>query len=368
MDISELLCGPAECLVEAAVDADTTRPRPLPCDSFVARSAMQKAIRRGSKEIALRAAATVMLTNSAIVWRRLLVTALEDLGIHQIELLIRIAAAIERRRFGHHLKDEWPLIAQLVVECCEANRCQAANDLHNLSLNSSDYDGFRSASANLLPRDLIAMASDPSRDLIERNIAIVTCLGADHAPWSLQRTMVEPEAIIAAVGRNVNPAVRAIYAWAFRKSRLPLATSSLLLVSAEGGVEVKPCAFDDDVPEFTWVHGVPGFAFDQYTRGGRRVIADYVDVSDAWRLFGSKLHLSKSAEKAAAGELLFRVEGAVVSRRSSWDGARVLSQLSRTVGCHLPKDAVEDGLRIVRSELRVINQLRYSLPFDCSGH
>lgn len=122
--------------------------------------------------------------------------------------------------------------------------------------------------------------------------------------------------------------------------------------------ELKPCAFDDDVPEFTWVHGVPGYAFDQYTRAGRRVIADYVSMSQAWWALGSKLELSKSAQKAAAGELLFRVEGAAASRRSSWDVARVLAKLSRTVGCHLPEIAVGEGLDLVRSELSLFNELR----------
>lgn len=358
MQVPELLYGPAQDLVETALETDPVRPKTLSCDSFIARSAMQKAIRRGQREIALSAAATVLLTDSAIVWRRLLVTALEDLGIHQVGLLIRIAAAIERRRFGHRLRDEWPLVARVVEDCSRANRCQAANDLHNLSLNAREYDRFRSISADLSAHDLLAIVGESGRDLVERNIAVLSCLGADHAPWTPHKQRVASEAIIAAAGCNVQPAVRTIYGWAFRKSRLPLATASLLLVSVEGGIAATPDAFDDDVPELTWVGGVPGYALDQYTRAGRRAIGDYVATSEAWRAFVSKLNLTKAEERAAAGELIFRIEGAAVTRRSSWDVARVLSGLSRTVGCYVPQKAVEEGLCLIRSELPLLDRLR----------
>jgi hypothetical protein len=47
-----------------------------------------------------------------------------------------------------------------------------------------------------------------------------------------------------------------------------------------------------------------------------------------------------------------------VTRRSSWDIARVLYQQSSTVGCHLPMEAVEEGQAIVLTELELLEDLR----------
>jgi hypothetical protein len=358
LNILELLHDPAQDLLELASCVRGARPAPLRCDSFVARSAMQKAIRRGLPQIALRAAATVMLTNSAVVWRRLLVTALEDLGIHETSLLVRIAAAVERRRFGIKLQDEWPLIERLILECCSATRCQAANDLHNLALNHPRYEQFRASTEDLMLRDLMAIAGDGGRDLIERNIAVLSCLGADHAPWSLRRLIAEPEVLAAAICPPAHQSARTVYAWAFRRARLPLATSSLLLIAANGFPVTKPPAFDDALPPLRLIKGVPSFALDQYTRVGRAAIRDFVSASEKWRAFAGRLRLSRGQQCRAAGELLFRAEGAVVTRRSSWDIARVLYQQSSTVGCHLPMEAVEEGQAIVLTELELLEDLR----------
>jgi len=358
MNIEDVLYDPAQELVYIGKNGLHLRPAPLRCDSFVARSAMQKAIRRGAPGLALRAAATLMLTNGAVVWRRLLVTALEDLGIHETGILIRIAAAIERRRFGIAIKDEWPLIEALIRECCSATRCQAANDLHNLSIHDVRYDAFRSSTADLPVRDLSLLVADKRRDLIERNIAVLSCLGVEHAPWSKQQPTVNPEELAAVICPNAHPAIRAIYAWAFRKTRLPLATSALLLTCANGAGCSTPPAFDDDVPPIKLIDSIPTFALDQYTRLGRTAIRYFTKRSERWEDFADKLALCSAQQFKAAGELLFRVEGAVVTRRCSWGVGRALFEQSSTVGCYLPMEAVDEGRAIVRSELPLLDELR----------
>ena len=49
-------------------------------------SLMQKAIRRGREEIALRAAATLLRDSPDRLWRRCGVTAFEDIGVADLDL------------------------------------------------------------------------------------------------------------------------------------------------------------------------------------------------------------------------------------------------------------------------------------------
>jgi len=358
MDIISFLHEPALHLVEQVEAQDITRPRPLLCDSFIARSVLQKAIRRGDCELSLRAASTLMTQNSAVIWRRLLVTALEDLGIHEFTLLVKIAAAVERRKFGHRSADEWALIAQLIRDCCSGTRCQAANDLHNIAISAVEYDSQKYALAELGWDGLVSVAADSSTHLVHRYIAILTAMGASHAPWIHHSRLGSMEMLLAAIAPNIRSEVRAVYGWAFRKSGLALAPGSLLITSAIGGLGVSPPTSDDVLPLTNWAHDVPCFALDQYTRVGRLAIKDLTNQSATWRAFAEANCIFPAQQLSAAGELIFRLERAAVSRRSSWGLARDLAEQSRLIGCHLPPELVEEGSAIILSELPQLDEAR----------
>lgn len=284
MRIYEHLHEPVEQVLDAATAVTPGRPKPLNCDSFVARSIMQKAIRRGDAPLALRAAATLTLTDSTVVWRRLLVTALEDLGIHELSTLLRLAAAMERRRLGHRYAEEWPIIATVIAEFCSGTRCQAANDLHNLAVNDSCHDAFRQEAGRMASGELLRFVGCDENDLIERNIAILTLLGADHAPGAKSGTTAEARSVIEAAGGRLCPLIQSLYEWAFKKSGLSLATASLLLIG-QGGRGVQTCWTNDPLPPPCLIGEVPAFALDQYTWLGRAAIGDFVNSSGLWRSY-----------------------------------------------------------------------------------
>ena len=72
-------------LSEALAGADTpTPPVPLAADRYVALSAMQKAIRRGDEDLALRAAMNLMVGGPHAIWRRFAMIGFEDVGVANI--------------------------------------------------------------------------------------------------------------------------------------------------------------------------------------------------------------------------------------------------------------------------------------------
>ena len=89
---------------------------PLPCDRWLAASALQKAIRRGDALTAGRAVRTLYRYDPRSAWRRLLVIAYEDIGIGALDAVVtttvRGANAKARREAGgdeasalHHISD-----------------------------------------------------------------------------------------------------------------------------------------------------------------------------------------------------------------------------------------------------------------------
>ena len=358
MDILDVLHRPLMQMIEAIEPRSHCMPEPLNCDSYVARSAMQKAIRRGLPELALRAAATVSQTNPKIAWRRLLVTLLEDVGTHQAALLVRTAAALERRRFGFADDVEWPLLSQLITSACRSMKCQAANDLHNLSVNDAKHHDARKSLAGAPVDDVVGVAADKSRSLVDRNIAVLTCLGRGHASWQSGKPLVARDVIVSSISTGVAEEARLLYDWALRKSGLALATSSILLRSVDAGPTVSDTIVGDFIPASEHIGAVPSFALDQYTRIGRAAIRDFVGDDPDWYAYAKEAGLTKSCQIQAAGEMVFRVESAVVDQRRDWRWGRELAERSRPVGCFVPINSVERGLDVIRSKLPVLNSLR----------
>ena len=74
---------------------------PLKCDRWIASSLLQKAIRRGEVELALRAACTLLTFDKNAIWRRLIIVAFEDVGAGDIDAVLEtvfVATSSEWRR------------------------------------------------------------------------------------------------------------------------------------------------------------------------------------------------------------------------------------------------------------------------------
>jgi hypothetical protein len=352
-------------LEQFAVDIgglEATQPPPLQIDSFIARSVMQKAIRRGMTELALRAASALITTDRRTLWRRLLVTALEDLGIGEVDLLARIVAAYRDRAWVMGAGGEWRVISALIRQACEGTRCQAANDLWNVAKNDLTLDAFKGSLCEAELPDLLGIMTDEGEPMDRRGVAVLIALGEDVGPAAPCHIKADPGAIFAAfAGAGRYSHVVAIYEAAFRQSRLALAPLSLCLWSESREIELA--GNDDDLPPVTWLGEVPSFALDQYTRPGLAAIRRYSYSSRSWRDFAERWQIARGDWPKAAGELLFRVEGAVVTNRRTWGAGDRMYQRSASLGCLMPEAAVSEGKTLIVRELPHIDKFRgLSLP------
>lgn len=323
---------------------------PLHTDSFIARSAFQKAIRRGDQRTALRAAATLMELDPDVLWKRLLVTAMEDIGVGEFDLLAKIVVA-QGKRTRRSIGPEWTIATALTRQACEASKCQAANDLHNIAANHPELEPLRIKMAGGSQRALLATIGDRSVDPARRYAAVLRFLDREHM------SSADADAIFAELGGS-DPNAARLYRLAFTKSRLGLAAASLILLPSSASGEGSLTTKDDDLPEEDWIAGVPAYALDQYTRSGRRALQRFVIENGPWRSFARRYQLTETIQIKAAGELLFRAEGALLKRRRHWDVGRDLYLRSATVGCFIPPCAVPSGLALIREQLPALNEMR----------
>ena len=65
---------------------------PLPIDPWLASSLLQKSIRRGDADMAVRAALTLFRMRPGGIWRRFMVIAFEDVGAASIDAVVKAVA------------------------------------------------------------------------------------------------------------------------------------------------------------------------------------------------------------------------------------------------------------------------------------
>lgn len=90
----------------------------------------------------------------------------------------------------------------------------------------------------------------------------------------------------------------------------------------------------------------------------KAAIRSFTTQSTPWATFCKGAEIARPTWAAAAGELLFRAEGARVTNRRSWSGGLDLYSRSMQVGCFMDARWVEEGLSLIISELPIIDRLR----------
>jgi hypothetical protein len=79
---------------------------PLQVSPWIAMSLLQKAIRRGRKDLALRATATLLHVSPERLWRRIGCVAFEDIGVADLDAVAMATAALAGKRFRASLGGE----------------------------------------------------------------------------------------------------------------------------------------------------------------------------------------------------------------------------------------------------------------------
>lgn len=256
----------------------------LDSDKWVLRSLLQKAIRRDEPEWALRAARTLLRIDPESLWRRLLVTAYEDVSFADLALLSQLVAA-RSKRWRASVADEWSFAAYFVEYLCASSKCRAPNNLIEIA----KYDpAIRAGARNLshMPFEDALTQAITDQYLPDRLTATASLYGrsSEFEP----HPEADAERVISALLGEAPPALAYCVSEGLAATRLdhPLAMAVLFKVMPQ---EPRVTA-DDSFPPVSLVRGIPAYAFDMHTRAGAAAIRSFVrqarEVREALRSSG----------------------------------------------------------------------------------
>jgi replication-associated recombination protein RarA len=155
--------------------------RGMPADELI--SAFQKGIRRGDVELVARVADECYRTSAELeakLWTRILVSAVEDVGLAQ-PLAPVVVGALHRAHteFAHPEHDRFLLLLHAARYLAESPKDRSTDDLANWVKLTADDDGV----LPVIPDHAIDMHTRRGQEL-----------GRDHAHFLAEASRVEPDA------------------------------------------------------------------------------------------------------------------------------------------------------------------------------
>jgi hypothetical protein len=346
-------------LCEAIAEFQTPPFKTLTISPWVAMSLMQKAIRRGRKDVALRAAATLLHGSPERLWRRLGCIAFEDVGVADLDTVAAVTAALAGKRCRENLGGEWRVASYIVSRMADAPKCRASDDLLLTAENHPDLEDARLAFAFRSIDDLIRIATgaDP---LPIRALAAWYAVGTDRRPSrGLSVRQGEADAVFNALRQTRTLASVIQIAWeGFRK------TSEVLCLFLTLLWPVRECQTvrieSDELPAEMMIGDVPGWAYDVYSREGRAALAYFIEgQKEAARWV--RAHIPPRQRIAFLGGIVFRVEGGLVRSRLRWETG---DQLRRMVDMECNGSHCPDGteiLQLMKADIPALNGVRFRL-------
>jgi hypothetical protein len=328
---------------------------PLPCDRWIARSALQKSCRRGEVKIAQRALANLYEHDRRATWRHIAIIAVEDVGVANVDLIAQIVAAQKNRKWRDGVGGEWAVLSDLVRQIAVSEHCQAACDLLLRSLNDPAFDQVRAQVLETEPDELALTLFDGAADLMRRGIAALA-LGGGLSEGQRSQDACAVFDILAEVGSSSHVVATCRAAW--KLTRNPM-TLLLPLVWGHWIEADNHEVGDDALPPAQLIYGVPGYALDQFTRVGNNVSRALLTECPDLKTLLNLAEVPGGRQVSTVGDLVFVLEGGLVRRRLIWqegDELRAQHRFLPAVAALGPR--LESSLRLIASKSSQIVRLR----------
>ncbi len=330
--------------------------KPVNATPWLAMSTLQKAIRRGRSDLALGAAATLHKTAANRLWRRLSVTAYEDVGVADFDTVALVTSALKGKRFRERIGGEWSVASWLVTRMCQSAKCRAADDLAYVC---ERHPGLAQERLMLTFEATPALIEHivSSCNLEKRALALWNAVGVNSFNASrLRERKGEPQATLDALcDYGLPDTLIEVCREGYRKSG-EIMSPLLILLHCEFDADiatVKP----DKLPPEELIGETPSWAFDMHTREGRSALT---------RLQHSQCEIARWLRETVPpkkrtglfGHMVFRVEGGCVDRRLRWAIGDELRRKATFEIYGLKSDVMVEGLDLLRKDIPHLNEER----------
>jgi hypothetical protein len=341
----------------------------LPVDPWVAASGLQKGIRRGDAAVALGCAATLLRARPDRLWRRLVVIAIEDVGIADLELAREVVAVSGQKAWRREQGGDERIARHVIERLCWSAKERSCDDLIAIADLDPYFRRERCELAFAEADELCRLVADGSQPLGLRGLAAWYRAGTERMPgrqlvprrgrpedlFSLYRTLGVSDELLwlceAALGKS--------------RTALPIMLPLIWLERKEA-LRVVECS----LPEAPSVRGVPAFAFDGFSRIGRSALSRFLATCSPVRDFIAA-HAPDADPSAVVAMLVFHAEGGLVDRRLIWAGSEAITRrgaLADIVGRGLPTECAEEGLMLLREHMPRLHEARNAVAAQAQLH
>jgi hypothetical protein len=336
----------------------------MAADKWVLASAFQKAIRRGELEIAQSAGLSLLLEDKQMLYRRLHVLAVEDVGVGDIDLAICILAATGDAKTRQLLGGDQVVLSYLIERLCGAVLDRSADHMLSIAQDHPHLEDARWDLGRAPINELFDQIKSPDIPLTIRAVAAWYAAGTKQfrsdGLWSRQGDL---EGLFGTyLGMGVDEALLDACRVAIRKMRNPLPLFVPLIWSGFRQSAVNMVE-EIDIPDTRYVEGIPAYALGGHTRLGKRALREFLRQCEPIRKCLGQ-HLSDTGWQDTSDVAVFHVESAVVKRQRLWDGFDDL----KTLGIEgdvcrngLKPEAVSDLLAIVRENMPLLDDIRVEI-------
>lgn len=346
-------------LLSDAVDAVPSPSKKYPdiADPYVARSALQKALRRGDVD-RVEQAASSLLNDPQRLWRGLAVTVFEDFGSSTIDLRGQVVAACASKKVRSDLGGDLAVAQALISQLCEEPRDRRVDEAYMfagvLEKGLPSPRERRRWSPGL--RELLDCAGDLirrcERPVPRRSFKTVLARECDAFLVEMYEAerIDEEELAICIQGRKTTQCLLPVLS-TLTKPVSPCQGSFSLILTCPAGVSRDTCQDTFDVPLY---------ALDGYTRTGKQALELLFWATPRLQSLLKPLK-SRSAKMKALAALLFVVEGGVCTEEISDPLYDELKHVSRGRWSGLPAEVVPEALEAMGDALPHLNQLRQEI-------
>jgi hypothetical protein len=327
---------------------------PIRGTPWVSMSLLQKALRRGQHDLAMRAAATLLRDAPDRLWGRLGCIASEDIGLGGLDAVGMTTAALAGNRLRMELGGDWAVASCIIGELSRSKKCRAADDPLMISETHPRLARERDELRGHHTRELldIVISSHPVQ---AKAVALSHALGGGRNSFALPRRRSEAMLVFDCLCEAGWPhSLVEMARLGYRRTGEMLSPLVALLFREPRGATQ---AAADDLPPEQLIGEIPSWAYDLFSREGRACFARFLQT-DAPSAIWLRRHVSPGRRVAFLGHMVFRAEGGLVDHRMHWPLADQLRR-EADVECSRP-ECVDAGeiLGLVRDDISHLNEVR----------
>lgn len=293
-------------------------------------SGMQKAIRRGNVDMAIRCASAIHSLEPDYVWRRLCTVVLEEVGVCDLDLCARFLWVATNKTWRNKNGGSLEYLYMLVEKMCRSVKDRNACDLPLITFCDPGLEDHRKAAKLVTGEQLAEVIADNNAPLRNRALCAQHLAHVEHPlVTKSEGKQLYIEALKAA---GFDPLMIDIVRMGMSK-QYEMMPYGLPFVNEMVKRSSELLAEPDELTDLPLVGGLPSEAFDIHNQEGKRAIAYfYAACKPVREAFNDLLSTDKQVCHHAIGVILFRIEGQLVDSRLVYDGSTQLRKDAEAAG------------------------------------